>query len=94
MEFRGIALFVYPYVQWNLRSQNLNVGDICLLLSYKGSAGKLVTYYKYCKVIELVPGSDGLVRRVIMKYHIPSAKSKQICVDVRRLVVLQKITDA
>ena len=51
----------------------------------------MVTYYRYCNV---VLGRDGLVRWVVIEYYIPSAKSKQICVDISRLVVLPKIANA
>ena len=37
------------------------------------------------KIIEIVPGSDVLVRRVIIRNHTLSAKSKQICVDISKM---------
>ena len=54
----------------------------------------MFTYYRHCNVVEFVLGRDGLVRRVVIEYYIPSAKSKQICVDISRLVVLPKIANA
>ena len=63
----------------------MQVGDIALLLSHKGSAGKILSFYKYCKVIQTVMSDDNLVRKVVVEYHIPSLKKKQACLDVRRL---------
>ena len=54
----------------------------------------MFTYYRYDNVVELVLGRDGLVRRVVIEYYIPSAKSKQICVDISRLIVLPKFANA
>ena len=48
----------------------------------------MLTFYKYCKVVDVVLSQDDLVRKVIVEYRIPSLKKKQICVDIRRLVIL------
>ena len=48
----------------------------------------MVTFYKYCKIVNTVPSDDGFVRKVIVEYCIPSLKKKQVCVDVRRLIIL------
>jgi len=62
------------------------------LISYKGSAGRMLTLSKYCKVLRLIESKDGLVRKVIVEYRIPSLKKKEICVDIRRLIILPNIT--
>ena len=61
------------------------------MLSHKGSAGKMLTFYKYCKVVDVVLSQDDLVRKVIVEYRIPSLKKKRVCVDIRRLVVLPNL---
>ena len=81
-----------PGSKWNQRHNNVKVGEIGLLLSYKGSAGKILTVYKYCKVLEVVESQDGLVRKVKVEYRIPSLKKKEACVDIRRIVILPNIT--
>ena len=83
-------LFV-PGPKWNKAEANIKVGDIGLLLSHKGSAGKILTFYKYIKVIEVIKSEDGLVRKVRVEYRIPSLKKKEICVDIRRLVILPNL---
>ena len=55
-------------------------------------AGKVISVYKYCKVVRVLESDDGLVRRVIVEYRIPSLKKKQVCVDIRRLVILPNIS--
>ena len=62
-----------------------------MLLS-KASAGKKFSVYKYCKVVRVLESRDGLVRRVIVEYRIPSFKQKQACADIRRLVILPNIS--
>ena len=52
----------------------------------------MLTLYKYCKAIKLIESEDGLVRRVNVEYRIPSLKKKEICIDIRRLVILPNIT--
>ena len=83
-------LFV-PGPKWSKAHTNVKVGDIGLLLSYKGSAGKILTVYKYCKVIEVIESEDGLIRKVRVEYRIPSLKRKEVCVDIRRLVILPNL---
>ena len=61
-----------------------------MLLS-KTPAGKMISVYKYCKVVNVLESEDGLVRRVIVEYRIPSLKQKQVFVDIRRLVILPNI---
>merc|ERR1711867_325871 len=84
--------FFVPGPKWSKAHNNVKVGDIGLLLSYKGSAGKILTVYKYCKVIEVIESEDGLVRKVKVEYRIPSLKKKEACVDIRRLVLLPNIS--
>ena len=43
----------------------------------------------YCKIIQLIPGNDSIVRRVLIEYFIQS--TKQMCVNIRRLDVLPKL---
>ena len=52
----------------------------------------MVSVYKYCKVVRVLESDDGLVRRVIVEYRILSLKEKQVCVDIRRLVILPNIS--
>ena len=73
-----------PGSKWSDSHPNVQVGDICLLLSHKGSAGKMLTFYKYCKVIKTILSDDNLVRKVVIEYHIPYFKKKQVFLDVRR----------
>ena len=67
----------------------IKVGDIGILLSFKAPAGKRLSY---CKVVRVLESGDGLVRKVIVEYRIPSLKQKQVCVDIRRLVILPNIS--
>ena len=76
----------------NKRHDNIKVGYIGILLSTKVLAGKVISVYKYCKVVRVLESDDGLVRRVIVEYRIPSLKEKQVCVDIRRLVILPNIS--
>ena len=84
-------LFI-PGPKWNRTYDNVKVGDIGILLSYKGSTGKILTLYKYFKVLKLVESEDGLVRKVIVEYRIPSFKKKEVCVDIRQLVILPNVS--
>ena len=83
-----------PELKWSKRQPNVQVVYIALLLSHKGSAGKNLTFNKYCKVIQVVMSNDDVVRKVIVEYLIPSLKMKQVCVDVRRLVILPTLETA
>ena len=83
-------LFV-PGPKWNKAETNVKVGDIGLLLAHKGSAGKILTFYKYIRVIEVIESEDGLVRKAKVEYRIPSLKKKEIIVDIRRLVILPNL---
>ena len=49
------------------------------------------TLYKYCKTLKVVESEDGLVRKVIVEYRIPSLK-KEVCVDIRQIVILPNIS--
>ena len=62
------------------------------MLSSKTLASKIISVYKYCKVVKVLESNDGLVRRVIVEYRIPSLKEKQVCVDIRRLIILPNIS--
>ena len=84
-------LFI-PDPKWNKRYNNVKIGDIGILLSSKAPAGKMVSVYKCWKVVRVLESEDGLVRRVIVEYRIPSLKEKQVCVDIRRLVILPNIS--
>merc|ERR1712030_195280 len=76
-----------PGSKWSNVHPNIQVDDICLLLSSKGKSGHSTTY-KYCRVVKTVASGDGLVRKAYVKYHIPSLKQKEMLVDVRRLIIL------
>merc|ERR1712002_103548 len=65
-----------PGSKWSNQHPNVQIGSICLLISHKGSAGKMVTFYKYCKFINTVPSDDGFVRKVIVEYCIPYLTKK------------------
>ena len=66
--------------------------QIFLLLSYKTLAGKMLTLYKYCKILNVGESEDGLVRKVIVEYRIPSLKKKEVCVDIRQIVILPNVS--
>ena len=68
------------------------MNQIFLLLSYKSLAGKMFTLYTYCKTVKVVESEDGLVRKVMVEYRIPSLKKKEVCVDIRRLVILPNVS--
>ena len=70
----------------------IKVGDIGILLLSKAPAGEMFSVYKYCKIVRVLESVDGLVRRIIVEYSIPSLKRKQVCVDIRRLVILPNIS--
>ena len=84
-------LFI-PGSKWNKAESNVKIGDIGILLSHKGSAGKILTVYKYIKVLEVIRSEDGLVRKAKIEYRIPSLKKKEVIVDIRRLVILPNLT--
>ena len=84
-------LFI-PGPKWNRKYDNIKLGDIGILLFHKGSAGKMLTLYKYCKILKEVESEDGLVRKVIVEYRIPSLKKKEVCVDIRQIVILPNIS--
>ena len=72
--------------------KNLQPGDICLLHQKKGKHS--VIGYKYCKVIETVPSRDKLIRTVKVAYfNYPSKVRKSVLVDVRRLSLIQPLSD-
>ena len=52
----------------------------------------MLTLYKYCKILKVVGSEDGLVRKVIVEYRIPSLKKKEVCVDIRQIVILPNIS--
>ena len=62
------------------------------MLSSKAPAGKMLSVFKYCKVLRVLEPREGLVRRVIVEYRILSLKQNQVCVDIRRLVILPNIS--
>ena len=66
-------LFV-PGSKWNQKHDNVKVGDIGILISSKALAGKIISIYKYCKVVKVLESRDGFVRRVIFEYRTPSLK--------------------
>ena len=76
------------------RSDNLRVGDVCLL-SYPG---KIRETYRYCRIIDTQPDQDGVVRNVTVSMRsrnkreqlqqIRSKKPVEIVVGVARLVLL------
>merc|ERR1712240_610928 len=84
-------LFI-PGSKWNKAESNVKVGDIGILLSHKGSAGKILTVYKYIKVLEVIRSEDGLVTKAKIEYRIPSLKKKEIIVNIRRLVILRNLS--
>ena len=43
-------------------------------------------------MLKVIESEDGLVRKVIVEYRIPSLKKKEVCVDIRRLVILPNIS--
>ena len=53
----------------------------------------MMTYYKYSKLIEVIERGDKLVHWAIVEYYILSMKSKRVCVDIRRLVILPTLTE-
>ena len=74
-----ILLFSYVYLYLFISSMLSYVYHVILLLTWiiVYFVKNIVTYY----------------RRVKIEYYIPSSKSKQICVDLSRLVVLPKFTN-
>ena len=52
----------------------------------------MLTLYKYCKTLKVVESEGSLVRKVIVEYRIPSLKKKEVCVDIRRIVILPNIS--
>ena len=50
--------------------------------------------YKYCKVIDLIPSRDNLIRTVKVAYfNSPSKVRKEVIADVRRLTLIQALSD-
>ena len=74
------------------KQRNLQKGDICYLHCKRGKHA--VVLYKICRIIEAIPSKDGCVRTVKVCYlNPPSKKRKIICIDVRRLSLIQSICD-
>ena len=40
----------------------------------------------------MIESEDGLIRKVKVEYRIPSLKKREVCVDIRRLVLLPNVT--
>ena len=45
-----------PRSKWSERCANIRIRNIGLLLSHSGSGGMMLTYYKYCKVFQIIRG--------------------------------------
>ena len=58
------------------RSRDLQPGDICLWHQRKGKHATIS--YKYCKVIEVIPSRDNLVRTLKVVYLNYPSKSKRL----------------
>ena len=60
-----------PSYKWLQRHRNVQVGDVCLI-RYKNDVRST---YRLGQVVKAEPGSDGLVRKVVLKYKLPNAKT-------------------
>ena len=82
-----VLLGLFTNKKWKKPGPNLEVGQICLIHEATGKHSS--STYKYCKVVEVTPDKDGLVRKVtVLYFNIPSLKAKRKEVNVRCLTVL------
>ena len=60
-----------PCYKWLQRHRIIKVGDVCLI-RYKN---EIRATYRLGRVIEVQPGSDGIVRKVILQYKLQNEKT-------------------
>ena len=62
-----------PARKWQKKKDDIKIGDVCLLL-YKG---RVKDDYKLCRVLQLHPGQDQLVRTVTVGHRRKNVKDTQ-----------------
>ena len=71
-----------PYQKWKdaKRHRNLNVGDLCLIMY----PGKIQNKYRYCRVDEVHPDQDGVVRQVTVSLRCRNSREKLLLYKARK----------
>ena len=83
---------LYNISKWRKEVESLKIRDICLLHQSHGRHKS--TSYKYCKVVKLLTGSDGLTCTVeVLYFNSPSRKAETTVVDIRRLSLITELKD-
>ena len=72
--YESVLPSLVPCYKWLQRHRNVQVGDICLI-RYKSD---LRSTYRLGQVVKTQLGSDGLVRKVVLKYKLPNEKNISI----------------
>ena len=76
-----------PYQKWKdaKRHINLKVGDVCLLMY----PGKIQDKYRYCRVVEVHPDHNGVVRNVTVSLRCRNAREKVLLYRARKPVQMK-----
>ena len=69
--YQTVLPSLVPCYKWLNRHRNVQVGDVCLI-RYKNDVRST---YRLGQVVKTKPGSDGLVRKVVLKYKLPNEKT-------------------
>ena len=71
-----------PYQKWKdaKRHTNLRVGDVCMLMY----PGKIQDKYRYCRVDEVHPDQDGVVRNVTVTLRCRNAREKLLLYKAKK----------
>ena len=71
-----------PYQKWKdvKRHVNVQVGDVCLLMY----PGKIQDRYRYCRVDEVHPDQDGVVRNVTVSLRCRNAREKLLLYKAKK----------
>jgi hypothetical protein len=79
---RQVFFSLLPYQKWKdaKRHTNLRVGDVCLLMY----PGKIQDKYRYCRVDDVHPDQDGVVRNVTVSLRCRNSREKLLLYQARK----------
>ena len=79
---RQVFFSLLPYQKWKdaKRHTNLMVGDVCLLMY----PGKIQDKYRYCRVDEVHPDQEGVVRNVTVSLRSRNSREKLLLYQARK----------
>ena len=72
--YQTVLPSLVPCYKWLQRHRNVKVGDVCLI-RYKNDVRST---YRLGQVVKASVGSDGLVRKVVLKYKLPNEKTYRL----------------